>query len=79
MHSLILSTVLDVLPQMQLDRVVGMNDRAMRMDRLGRHHGHWRLNKRGEGAGGKCRLSWGVSLDWHVSSLLPLCGPGAGD
>ena len=27
--SSILSTVLDVLPQMQSDRVVGMNDRAM--------------------------------------------------
>ena len=52
MHSSILSTVLNALPQMQLDRVVGMNDRAMRMDRLGRHHGHWRLNKWGGGAGG---------------------------
>lgn len=29
MHSPILSIVLDALPQMQLDRVVGMNDRTM--------------------------------------------------
>ena len=63
MRSSILSAVLVALPQMQPDRVMGMNDRTMRMNRLGRRHGHWRLNKCGGGAGGKCRLSWGLSLD----------------
>ena len=37
-----------------------------------------RRRKCGGGAGGKCRLSWGLSLDWHVSSLLPLCRAGGG-
>ena len=39
----------------------------------------FRLQECGGGAGGKCRLSWGLSFQWHFSSLPPCMGRGLGD